>query len=385
MGLLKDKHDVIDLFIRYINNRDVIEVLLRVIEINFENPPDWFNGDSLIDQLISKFEPSQSTIIHENVAYILERIIAHCYDYNVNSILLSHLEKAETVKAIMNNALLYQEKKECKSALLNGMNVIIRLLKENVNDKNSKSKLQVYNVCMEYIGNILSFLEFGKENEDLLNLPSGTIEPFGVVRMKIIELLEVLLTCEHEEVIRVLIENNVLGTILNLFFYFKLNNFLHIKIYEIFSSILKGNNQTLIKNLLLDSRMIDRMIEAHEINIKDVSQNRIGNKSAYLGILKNILYIVWKILNDESQKPLKEEIESSSEWKRYIELYNNIYDDIDKGKKLGNVPSYESHSEEDEDFYQDEILEGEWEEWDDDEEFGDSDESDEEPVLEGAM
>lgn len=383
MNLLKDKHDVIDLFIKYISNKDVIEVLLKVIEINFENPPDWFNECSLIDQLVIKFEPSQSVVVHENIAYVLERIITLCYDYNINSPLLGHLQKIETVKTIMDNALLYKENRSSKSALIYGINVIIRLLKENVNDKSSKGKLQVYNVCLEYIGNILSFLEYGKENGDSLNLPSGKIEPFGIVRMKIMELLEVLLTCEHEEVIRVLIENNVLEIILNLFFYFKLNNFLHIKIYEIFSSILNGNNQTLINNLLLECRMIDRMIEAHEINIKEVSENRIGRNCGYIGILKSILYIVWKIINDESKMSLKSEIESSTEWKRYIELYNTIYDEIDKGIKLGNVPTYESQSEDDDDFYNDEILEGEWDEWDDDEEFGD--ESDEEPVLEGAL
>lgn len=348
INAMKKRNNILDVLTGLLYNRDVIEVLLRLIEENTEGTSQWFIDNNLIEQLISKFDPSFDSEIYVNVAYTLERIITLVADRSLSSPILNQLEQSTTIQKILDFGFPEVDDPKAKRSLLNGLTVIIKLIEINDqdHDNSEKSPVAIYNVCEQYLDRFLSILEFNKP-DTMINMTTGRIEPFGYLRMKIMQLLEALISSKHEPTIALLLEKNVFKIILDLFFHFEWNNFLHLRVYSIVKSILEGTNE-LVKNfLLVECQLIERLVKAHEDSLKgSTDQNKATIKKGYVGTLIEILLLVWKHQNEENNS-IEEIVKSNEIWKKYVEEHKEIYEDLLSEKKLGKLPSIQSASDDD--------------------------------------
>lgn len=360
---------MVDTFIKHIGNKDVIEVMLKIIEENPLSISEWLKDNKLIELLVSKFDPSISSEIHENVSLTLERIIDLASDRNLASPLVEELEKEETIEKILSHAFGVGDANS-NSSLLYGISVIIKLLSSYSTDQECSS---VYEVCVRFIDKILSFLEFGKEGTSIVETTTGPMEPFGFVRMKIIQLVITLITSTNASVRALLIQKQVFTTILNLFFHFQWNNFLHIQVHHMVRTILEGDDVVLKRTLLIEDQLVQRMIQNHENNLKEISENPKVHRKGYLGFLIEILYLVWRLQKQDSHPELFEEVEKVTSWDTYLETHEIAFEDIEQNKRLGIMPSSQSVSDED-DFDGNDIYENyDNDRYDDLEELSDSD------------
>lgn len=281
--------DMIDIFMKHIDNKDVIDVLLKVIEESPEGSAEWLRDSNLIDRLVTYFDPSVDSEIHENVSLALERIIDITTSKDEKSPLLDQLEKDSTIEKILEYSFQAQEANRNSSSLLYGISVIIKLLSASGYVLEDDPVLSVYEVCIKFIDKILSFLEFGKSGALSVETTTGPLEPFGFVRMKIVQLILALLTSNNKAVIDLLVEKQVFKTILDLFFHFQWNNLLHTQVHLLVRSILEGRDVSLKRSLLIDGQLVQRMIENHESNLKEIAENKKVHRRGYLGFLIEIL------------------------------------------------------------------------------------------------
>lgn len=339
---------MIDVFTSLLYNRDVIEVLLKIIEENSEGSSQWLLENNLIDKLIEKFNPTLDSDIYINVAYTLERIISIVSDKSMQSPILSYLEKSEIIKKILDFGFSSEENPKSKLSLLHGLTVIIKLIEcAHEGEEVDNSTLTIYNVCSEYLARFLSILEYNKQDTNLLDTTIGKIEPFGYLRMKIMLLLDALISSRYEPIINLLIEKNIFKVILDLFFHFEWNNFLHLRVNSIVRAVLEGSDDNIKKNLLSDSGLIERMIEAHESSVDQSSKNNKVPKKGYIGVIVDTLALIVKYQRADGNTFIKEILEKNETWKKYMEKNKELYDDIISEKKLGKLPSIQSASDDD--------------------------------------
>lgn len=84
------------------------------------------------------------------------------------------------------------------------------------------------------------------------------------------------------------IEHHVLTTLLDLFFEYSQNNFLHHLVYDILQQILNGNvtkgkNRDLVIDLFVNARLVDRVLAAQRMNDEVVSSTPPRPRLAYMG------------------------------------------------------------------------------------------------------
>lgn len=120
------------------------------------------------------------------------------------------------------------------------------------------------------------------------------------------------------------LELNVLSTLLDLFFEFPWNNFLHSVVYDIIHQILTGrdehgHNRELIISLFRDARVMHRIIEGQKQNDIESGKPK-GLRLGYMGHLTLISEDVITIL-DHSSPELRliiKQFEPQPEWKEYV-------------------------------------------------------------------
>src|SRR5690606_38604191 len=142
-------------------------------------------------------------------------------------------------------------------------------------------------------------------------------------------------------------EKNIFKVILDLFFHFEWNNFLHLRVNSIVRAVLEGSDDNIKKNLLSDSGLIERMIEAHESSVDQSSKNNKVPKKGYIGVIVDTLALIVKYQRADGNTFIKEILEKNETWKKYMEKNKELYDDIISEKKLGNLPSIQSASDDD--------------------------------------
>lgn len=345
---MKKRENMVDVFTRLLYNRDVIEVLLKIIEENSEGTSQWLLEDKLIDKLIEKFDPALDSDIYINVAHTLERIITIVSNKSMKSPILSYLERSEIIQKILDYGFSNEENPKSKLSLLHGLTVIIKLIEcAHESEESDDSALTIYNVCSEYLVKFLSILEYNKQDSPHLDTTIGKIEPFGYLRMKIILLLEALISSRHEPTINLLIEKNIFKVILDLFFYFEWNNFLHLRVNSIVRTILNGPDDNIKKYLLAESGLIERMIDAHENSLKQTLENKKIPKRGYVGVINDTLTLILRYQKEEGSNIVKEILEKNELWNNYMEKHKELYDDLITEKKLGKLPSIQSASDDD--------------------------------------
>jgi len=329
IAYMKDKKNIIPSFIKHLGNSSVMDLLLKVIAS--EDTPDgagvleWLCKTDLIPSLVAKFDPKLSHDVHENAAQALSDIVAISMSSSASP-LIAQLESEEMVKTLFN----YILSDGLNSSLLHGSSVVIELLKRHISEHVEETitieqlppLLQQVVSHAEKLHSYLTLANPNTNNEQKENkndakllLPSGAEEPLGFHRLKIIEFFAILIRTNYKCIDNVIIKLNVLNTCLDLFSRYMWNNFLHFTVEQMVQGILEGENEEMKKHLLVDCKLIQRIVEMHKENEAECAKPK-GVRRGYMGHLTTISA---GLLQASTTDPVVEKILSETpEWAEYV-------------------------------------------------------------------
>jgi len=332
-----------------------MELLLKII--GSEESPEgsgiiqWLCSTELVPSLLGKFDPALDDEIHENAGQTLADII-NISSHMPNSPLLAQLESESFVSQLFKYVLAGSN-----SVMLNGLGVVIELLKrhtrESTDDTTSLDGLPP--LLSSSVSHLPQFDTFLKA--PYLGSLATQTSPLGFYRLKVIDFYLALLRTRYRCVDNEFVNLNILNTCLDLFFTYCWNNFLHASVEQIIQTILDGRNDDLKLALLGNAMLLDRIVEANQINISESAKPR-NTRLGYMGFLTTISLSIANAASTNTK--LEDIVRAHGEWMNYVNTSLTEIRTIET-KPLGGhrplgVPGGESSEEEEEQHDTDSIF-----------------------------
>ncbi|KAK7151795.1 hypothetical protein R3I94_008214 [Phoxinus phoxinus] len=335
IGFLKKKEDFIGQVLKHLDTSAMMDLVLRLISsvepaCLRQEVLIWLNEERLIQRLIELIQPHSDDERQSNASQTLCDIIRLSRDQasllqepSETDPLLATLELQQNVEALLKNMFEGEKSEVC---IVYGTQVLLTLLEtqrpgvEQVTDPCSQGLEKSYTVNNSILMGIQPHL---KHFHHLLLNPlkkcamlttMGVLEePFGNARLYASRLMAALLYTRAPRIHQELCQMNMINLLLDLFFKFSWNNFLHIQVEHCVSAILNQSTQNgkthdspdqiqletqnsdrsdmftscdLIKHLLKDCRLVQRILDAWEEN--DKTQEAGGMRRGYMGHLTRI-------------------------------------------------------------------------------------------------
>ncbi|XP_078664254.1 serine/threonine-protein phosphatase 6 regulatory subunit 3-A-like isoform X25 [Branchiostoma floridae x Branchiostoma belcheri] len=396
LDFLRQKEDVVGLLITHLSTSAIMDLLLRLLtsvdapELRTEML-QWLDDQKLIQRLIEVLDPTGDEEKHSNAAQSLCDIIrlsrehmSQLQEQAENDPLLTTMEKQETVEELL-NVILNGEKTE--SALVNGISVLLTLLEFkkpglqyfwscSPDGQDQMTPLDAERLAQGVSSAILGITPRLKELHQLLIEPPkvkqrpmptsvGTMDPpFGNTRLHVCRLMASLLLTNTHQVNIELANLGTLDIMLDCFFQYTWNNFLHTQVEQCINTILtnppsddspnqEGNPEPkhpLINNLLGQSRIIQRILDKWEEDQQIESQG--GNRRGYMGHLTRIANSLQTCLEKGPNKDLVKEIfkevpeDYRERWETFV---SGSLAEINKKNTVDLVGSHPLHSSSEDD------------------------------------
>uniref|UniRef100_A0A8C2YXJ7 Protein phosphatase 6 regulatory subunit 2 n=1 Tax=Cyclopterus lumpus TaxID=8103 RepID=A0A8C2YXJ7_CYCLU len=326
ISFLRRKEGFLSLVLKHIDTSAMMDVLLRLISC-VEPPPlrletlIWLNEEKLAQRLIELIHPGRDEERQSNASQTLCDIIRLSRD-QANQLqeisqpdpLLTVLESQECVEQLLQNMFSAESTESC---IINGIQVILTLLEI----RRPRSYTVNSSILLAIQPHLIHFhqllLEPPKRNPMLTSL--GVLEePLGNTRLHVARLVASLLytsSASHAVVAQELCRLNTMDLLLDLFFKYTWNNFLHLQVELCVAAILRpcahemrlqpglgsqekssphpdpSQDQTLIEtpsepSLFQHCHLVQRILEAWEEN--DKIQSEGGMRRGYMGHLTRI-------------------------------------------------------------------------------------------------
>ncbi|XP_046389497.1 serine/threonine-protein phosphatase 6 regulatory subunit 3-A isoform X2 [Ischnura elegans] len=291
LEFLKSREDFITLLLRHMGTSAIMDLMFKLftsvegdeIKLNLLN---WLNGQQVIQRLVSLFHPSIDSERHSNTAYLLCNIISKYRD-NVSqtdsyvrasppssaNIILNAIESPQTVSNLLELMLSNGPNGEqSESAIVGGILVLLEIL-----DYNPHSRENGYGGCGVGLGQgsregeslaaveehkrvvagvVKAVIPFLPRIHSLLvdPPPNGAVRttaevltvPLGSTRLHVAKLICALISVHSPAVDECLIKLNTINVLLDLFFKYSWNNFLHTQVEQAISLALdipKSDNE----------------------------------------------------------------------------------------------------------------------------------------------
>uniref|UniRef100_A0AAQ4Q172 Protein phosphatase 6 regulatory subunit 2 n=1 Tax=Gasterosteus aculeatus aculeatus TaxID=481459 RepID=A0AAQ4Q172_GASAC len=313
ISFLRRKEGFLLLVLKHIDTSAMMDVLLRLISC-VEPPPlrletlIWLNKEKLAQRLIELIHPERDEERQSNASQTLCDIIRLSRD-QANQLaeisqpdpLLTVLESQECVEQLLQNMF---SAKSTESCIINAIQVILTLLEirrpvvDGVMDAQGFERSYTVNssILLAIQPHLVHFhqllLEPPKRNPMLTSL--GVLEePLGNTRLHVARLMASLLytsSASHAVVAQELCRLNTMHLLLDLFFKYTWNNFLHLQVELCVAAILRPCAHEMRlqpgTGLFQHCHLVQRILEAWEEN--DKMQSEGGMRRGYMGHLTRI-------------------------------------------------------------------------------------------------
>ncbi|XP_069755771.1 serine/threonine-protein phosphatase 6 regulatory subunit 3 isoform X3 [Narcine bancroftii] len=328
IAFLRKRDAFVSLMLKHIGTSALMDLLLRLLTC--VEPPqlrqdvlNWLNEEKIIQHLIEMIQPSQDEDRHSNASQSLCEIIRLSRDQMIQmqslpepDPLLSTIEKQETLEYLLTNVL---DKEKTESAIVNCIQILLTLLETR--RPAFEGQLEICPSGMNHAAFSVSnnTLQAIKErlkdfHQILLEPPKkspmkttwGILNaPVGNTRLNVIRLIASLLQTNIFSINAELVELNTMDVLLDMYFRYIWNNFLHVQVEICIATILGSppprdtsieNNieetletageNILIKHLFQKCQLIQRILDAWDSNEKEQSEG--GRRKGYMGHLTRI-------------------------------------------------------------------------------------------------
>uniref|UniRef100_A0A671VNB3 Protein phosphatase 6 regulatory subunit 2 n=1 Tax=Sparus aurata TaxID=8175 RepID=A0A671VNB3_SPAAU len=337
LSFLRRKEGFLSLVLKHIDTSAMMDVLLRLISC-VEPPPlrletlTWLNEEKLAQRLVELIHPERDEERQSNASQTLCDIIRLSRD-QANQLqemsqpdpLLTVLESQECVEQLLQNMFSGETTESC---IINGIQVLLTLLEirrpvvDGVMDAQGFERSYTVNstILLAIQPHLIHFhqllLEPPKRNPMLTTL--GVLEePLGNTRLHVARLVASLLytsSASHAVVAQELCRLNTMDLLLDLFFKYTWNNFLHLQVELCVAAILRpcahemrlqpgmgaatetpseppvttenSAHNLMVTHLFQHCHLVQRILEAWEEN--DKIQSEGGMRRGYMGHLTRI-------------------------------------------------------------------------------------------------
>ncbi|XP_040288309.1 serine/threonine-protein phosphatase 6 regulatory subunit 1 isoform X1 [Bufo bufo] len=332
IAFLRKKDDFVNLLLRHIGTSAIMDLLLRLLTC-VEQPQlrqdvfNWLNEEKIVQRLIEMIHPSKDDNQHSNASQSLCDIIRLSREQMIQiqdspepDQLLATLEKQETIKQLLSNLF---EGDHNESVIVNGIQVLLTLLEPrrpraelgglNAFYCNLEGQLEINPPSIDSsstqasLGTLLAIKQSLKDFHQLLIDPPkkeslqttwGVLDPpLGNTRLHVVKLLSSAVNANNRALNQELIELDAVNTMLNLYFKYMYNNFLHSQVEACITTILNSNSiedtnesneqeNLLVKYLLQKCQLVQRILSAWEDNEKEQAEG--GRRKGFMGHLTKI-------------------------------------------------------------------------------------------------
>ncbi|XP_069953268.1 serine/threonine-protein phosphatase 6 regulatory subunit 3 isoform X9 [Cherax quadricarinatus] len=326
LDFLKSKGDFVELAVQHVGTSAIMDLILRLIcnveedEIR-QSVHQWLNETQLIERLVERLSPEADPEEHSSADNILCEISTSCRDVTNDSHpqsnpLLLTLESEETINKLL-DLLLHEERNE--SSLSHVINILLTLLAartqqqiqqqqqgsqqstsiESSNSVSSEGKRNaVARTIAKRLPSLHNILLHPPKKGLILTAYGQEVEPLGSTRLQVVTLVAALVAANDPIVHNALYELNTVEYLLDLFFKFMLNNFLHTQVEQCLTAILTKapvasspqgeTDHLLLTQLFTECRIIERVVKAYEEPSEPHDSKQIHNIKGYMGHLRQL-------------------------------------------------------------------------------------------------
>ncbi|KAL2456504.1 SIT4 phosphatase-associated family protein [Forsythia ovata] len=349
MNYIQAHQDIIKKLVDLIRITSFVEVLIRLIgsdEHIYANSMDsmqWLEDMNVLEMIVDKFSSSDCPEVHANAAETLCAITRYAPPG-----LASKISSPSFIGSLFRHAL---EDSRPKSVLVNLLSICISLLdpkrltpgtyymynRQLAHGSGITAKPETVEAMLESLGDLLKLLDLSFEDHVLLTTYGKLQPPLGKHRLKIIEFISVLVAASSEVAEKEMIRLGAVKRILELFFGYPYNNFLHHHVEHIIVSCMESKNSEFVKHLLHDCNLTGKIVEAEknstlavDVNMPTVpaegrSPPRIGN----IGHITRIANKLIQLGNDNNDiQTIVQENGEWVEWQTNMLLKRNVVENV---------------------------------------------------------
>ncbi|XP_015882163.3 uncharacterized protein LOC107417977 isoform X1 [Ziziphus jujuba] len=338
MNYIQEHQDIVRKLVELVGITSIMEVLIRLIGAdehmytNYLEAMQWIQETDVLEMIADKFSSSDCPEVHANAAETLCAITRFAPPG-----LSTKISSPSFIGQLFRHVL---EDSRPKSVLINSLSVCISLLdpkrltlgtyymygRQITHGSTITANTETVEGMLESLGDLLKLLDFSSTDNVLLTTYGKLQPPLGKHRLKIVEFISVLLAVGSEAAEKELIRLGAVQRILDLFFEYPYNNFLHHHIENIVVSCLESKNSSLVEHLLRDCNLVGKIVEAEKnftlaadsskptLPAEGRSPPRIGN----IGHLTRISNKLVQLGNNNSN--VQAILQENSEWTDYANV-----------------------------------------------------------------
>lgn len=400
LDFLKSKGDFVELAVQHVGTSAIMDLLLRLIcnveedEIR-QSVHQWLNECQLIERLVERLSPEADPDEHSSADSILCEISASCRDatseaQQATNPLLQTLESEETISKLL-DLLLHEERNE--SSLAHVINILLTLLsarsaavqqtlpqqvqvqqqvlqqEQQLEQEHQQGLQQSTSIdssdsaCSEGKTNIVArtvakrlpdlhnILLHPPKKGVLLTAYGQEVERLGSTRLQVVTLVAALVVSNDPIVHNALYELNTVEHLLDLFFKFMLNNFLHTQVEQCLTAILTkapvptspqgAVDHLVLTQLFTQCHIIERILAAFENNGESQDGKQIHNMRGYMGHLRQISNAIVQQAefgpNEHRLKKLIQDLpgDKASQWDDFV---SNTLAEVNRKNEITPLP-----------------------------------------------
>ncbi|XP_051846027.1 serine/threonine-protein phosphatase 6 regulatory subunit 1 isoform X3 [Antechinus flavipes] len=332
VSFLRKKADFVSLLLHHIGTSAIMDLLLRLLTC-VEQPPlrqevfNWLNEERIVERLIDMIHPDRDEGQHSNAAQSLCDIVRLSREQMLPTRdpaeperLLATLEKQETIERLLGNMFGSDQN---ESVIVSGIQVILTLLEPRrpraeaggvggfavdgqlelvppggpESPPRGQANLGTLRALRQWLSHFHRLLL--EPPTETLRTTWGSLQPpLGNTRLHVVKLLASALSANNPALTGELLGMDTLNAMLDLFFTYVFNNFLHAQVETWVSSVLGAapaggeegpeapDPNPAVRHLLQKCRLVERILGAWEENDREQSEG--GRRKGYMGHLTRI-------------------------------------------------------------------------------------------------
>ncbi|XP_029342351.1 serine/threonine-protein phosphatase 6 regulatory subunit 3 isoform X1 [Acyrthosiphon pisum] len=295
-----DKGNFIDLLLKHLDTSAIMDLIIKISTL-LEGPPlrsnifTLFEKEQLIFKLVDTLDSKNLPVRQLNAAEIIcaIEVASELHPLEQNPLVIS-IESPETINTVL--VKMFGQNEKTESTLLGGISILQTLLmatkfkgedsNEVYNKKQSLAEI-LYITILPFLEHIHNVLLIPPKIESLECMGNVIEKPFGNVRLQIVRLISSLLSMHNQQINERFAQLNTIKVLLDCFFCYDLNNFLHTQVVQCFHEVMCCNhsiaeNSTFIAHVIKDCQLIESILD----NEKSIQPGK--KRKGYIGHLATI-------------------------------------------------------------------------------------------------
>ncbi|KAJ8467237.1 hypothetical protein OPV22_029789 [Ensete ventricosum] len=332
LNYIQGHPEIISQLVDLIGITSIMEVLIRLIgadenmHSNYVDTMQWLEDTDVLEMIADKFNSSDSFEVHANIAEIL-CAVTRC----APPALAAKICSPSYVRKLFCHAL---QDSRPKSVLYHSLSFCICLLdpkrlvapsfqafRSQLNHGSfvpaSEDTIQA---MLERLGDLLKLFDISSLDSDLLTTYGKLQPPLGKHRLKIVEFISVLLTTGSEAVEKELIQLGAIKRVIELFFLYPFNNFLHHHVEDVVGSCLESKRTLLIEHILHDCDIVNKILAADNQSFLSIDSTKVtvsaeGRSPPRIGNVGHMTRIANKLIQlGNNNSLIQTHLQEHSDW-----------------------------------------------------------------------